>query len=266
MKRLLPCLLLMSAACTTGTDKRADAHPTPPPAAPDAGAPQQDFLTPAQAALTAGEHARARELLRSAAAQPGAGALPFILLAESHLSDDGDLVASEKALTEALTREPQNGRALFLMARVRETQGRGAEAEELYVKSVTGNPPQPDAHERIGSLALWQAALARRAGDEDGAVRAYARAVSALEAARAASGDKPAYALGEAQAREGLGDVAGAEAALKRLVALSPEATEPHARLADFYERHGEPEKARKERELSGVAAPRKLRPLKPSR
>lgn len=265
-------LLSGVCACASSSSNRTAPvpAPAPPPAAPVApAAPAEDgaaLMKDAQDALTLGQHALARAHAERALGLPAFAVDAGLLVAQSHLQDDGDLAAAEKALAPGLA--AKDVRAQSVLARIREVQGNAAEARTLLEALAALQPPLPDAHERLASLAMTEAAQAHARGDKAAARAAFNRALVHFGAARASGTDAPALAVGESRAREGLGDVAGAEAALRRLVDLMPGEPSPHLQLAAFHERHGQKERAATERRLAGEEArsgPRRLRPLQPS-
>jgi Tfp pilus assembly protein PilF len=192
-----------------------------------------------------------------------------VLLAESHLSDDGNLAAAEEALVLAVSLEPHHPKAAYWMGRLRETQGRPDEATSHYEVALAFGAPAADVLERLVALAMGKTAQVSANGDPKTVHAYHARTVELFGKLREAAGDKPAYLLGEARTREAMGDFKGAEAVLQQLVALQPDGGGPHATLAEFYTRHGDKLRAQQERTLAGEAAApktRKLRPLRPSR
>lgn len=275
-KPLALCVSLFSLACvgdrvSTSKPPVTDAQPVitappPKPVATPVDAPA--LIREARAAMDQGDHGRARTLLAQAATVPQSRVAASVMAAESHLLDDGDLKAAQEDLQAALTQSPEDADALLMMARVKEAQGLSNEAQALYVRVSSARPQDGAVAERLASLSLTLATQALLAKDDAGAKAAAQRAVEAFEKARGISGDKPAYALGEARARELLGDLAGAETALRHLLELSGNAPGQHVMLVDFFERHHQQAKADKERKTAGTEATpqkRKLRPLQPS-
>jgi tetratricopeptide (TPR) repeat protein len=268
------CVALLASSCAgdraaTSKPPVKDAAPVvvpepPKPVPVDAPA----LIKEARAAMEAGDHTRARTLLAQAATVPEFLVSATVLAAESHLQDDGDLKAAQDDLQVALSAAPDDVDALMAMARVREGQGLPVEAQALYDRVATMRPQDGNVVERLASVSLTLATQAQLAKDDVGTKAAAQRALDAFERTRALSGDKPAYALGEARSRELLGDLVGAEAALRRLVELSGNAPGPHVMLVDFFERHKQQAKADKERKAAGTELTpqkRKLRPLGPS-
>jgi tetratricopeptide (TPR) repeat protein len=222
------------------------------------------LLAQGQALLDRGEHAQARPVLLQAESLGPDRLTPALLLARSHLEDDGDLAAAEAAVGRAQTASPGAPAAHFLLGRIREGQARWADAHAQYAAVVAAEADHGLAHERLASVSLVMAQQARAAKDEPGAKRWLEDAVQGFLRAREVAGDRPAYALGESQAREALGDHAGAEAALQRWLAQEPEAPGAHLALASFYERRGSPQRAAAARAAAGSPpAKRKLRPLR---
>lgn len=265
------------AACASdraAAPKNAEAGPTSASQTNDAGTPQEPIngpalLAEAQTALAAGNPALARRLAQSAARDPAVAAPAGLVTAESHLLDDGDLDAAEKAMGPSLQVQPMPRPTGVLLARLREAQGRRDEAQAVLSGLAQGDPKDPWPHERLASLALTDASVAQAGGQPAVAKECFQRAASHFVAARTLSEDSPALAMGEARALEGADDMAGAEKALKRLLTLLPDGGVGHAQLAAFYERHGKKAAAKREREAAGdAAAPhkRKLRPLLPSK
>lgn len=275
----LPCtglfLLVVVAGCASGNGERAANPPsrsgsTSPP--PSSSAPVVDgaaLLTQAESARAAGDAPRTRALLRQAQDDPATKARAQLLLAELLFAEDGDAQSAAPLADAAAQAQPTDTAALLLAGRIQEALGQRALARAHYENAAKANPTLVDAHERLGSLALADLSEAQAAKNTEAVKDAALRALSAFKEARTLAGDKLHYALGESQALEATGDAQGAEAALKRMLALSPDAPGPHMMLAAFYERRGDKAKAAAERKKAGQAPEppkRNLRPLKPSR
>ena len=253
--------------------------PSPPPPAapldagprllPDAGVVDHaQALQRARAALDAGDHATARPLLEQCLNHAATQRDARLLLAQSRLVGDGDAVAAAKVLEPLLPAQPLDAQAHLLLGQVLEAQGNNVAALETYAKVTTVRPTDALAWERVASAALTLAAQAQFRKDAAAQKAAALRAVEAFAKARGISGDKPAYAMGDARARELAGDLPGAEAALRHLLELSRNAPHTHVMLLDFYERHAMKAKAEAERKAAGTELTpqkRKLRPLKPT-
>jgi len=266
----LGCLGL---ACTSNRTETRDDASTPPPKTVEAPAPAKvdgaALLARAEAARAAGDGAGARTLFTQATLDPSAKPAAQLALAEIVFMEDGDPGAAEPLLALSLAGTPPSTRALLLAGRIKEAQGQRPHARTHFENAVKQDPLLVDAHERLAALALADLFEAQSAKNVDGVKDAALRALVAFKDARTRAGDKPSYALGEAQALEATGDVAGAESALKRVQAMSPQAPGPHLLLASFYERKGDRTRAAAERKKAGQEAEppkRKLRPLKPAR
>ncbi|MBI5496336.1 MAG: tetratricopeptide repeat protein [Deltaproteobacteria bacterium] len=212
---------------------------------------------------------RARPLLEHALADRALAPVAGRLLAESHLSEGGDLVAAEAALTVAAGAAPQDPDVAATLARLRQAQGRYAEAHAALRALAAARPGDAAVHESLASVALTLATLANARGDAADRTAWATRAAEDFREARRDAGDLPAYAAGEARALEMAGNLAGAEAALLHAVELGGDAPAARVTLMEFYERTGQRQKADAERRKAGdAAAPqkRRLRPLPPSR
>lgn len=131
-------------------------------------------------------------LLREALSQIDATALP----------------QAEATLGHILEGRPQEPDALQLMGLIRRMQGRTAEAEDFYRRSLAERPEQPHVHHNLGNLLI--------------AVRRYDEAVLALQEAIRL---KPNYLeahLNLGKAYSHLNQFAAAEKAYRRALWLSP--------------------------------------------
>lgn len=263
---------LLAACASEGSKRIPDSgpdRPTPPPPPPPPVQDASHALEDGLAAAEQGDQVKARELWRQAETFGQDPVRAALLVAGSHLQDDGDLAGAEAALERALARAPHHAEAVFLLGRIREAQGRWGEAQEQYRHATELAPAQVQSFERLAAVALHRATAAKAAGDPHLAQPLLEEALQAVDKARQISGERPTYLQTEARAREALGDFPGAEAALKRWSNLDPGAPGPHRLLAEFYERHGDPKRAAAERAQAGADTPsgkRKLRPLRPSR
>lgn len=267
---------LCAAACSANKQT----PPSQPPAqgTQDAAAPRPlpdagrvdpvVLLQNARKALDEGDHAAARPLLEVAVQQPNTQREARLLLAQSRLVGDGDARAARDTLEPLLRVTPVDVDAQLLLGQVLEAQGNTAQALDTYAVVTQARPVEVLGWERLASAALTLAAQAQAKKDAAGQKAAAGRAVEAFGKARAAGGDKPAYAMGDARARELHGDLKGAEAALLHLLELNQNAPHSRVMLVDFYERHGMQAKADAQRKAAGTEATpqkRKLRPLKPT-
>lgn len=265
-------LAFLASSCSTSSGERPrDAAPTkraedtPPPAPAVDG---KALLARAESARAAGDGTAVRSLLKQAAEDPATRPQAQLLLAELLFNEDGDAV-NATPLAESAAKDAPSTSSLMLAGRIREAQSQRTAARTHYESAAKLDPKLVDAHERLGSIALADLAEATAQKNADAMKEAALRALVAFKEARTLAGDKPEYALGEAQALEATGDAAGAESALKRMIAMHPDAPGPHLLLANFYERHGDKTKAAAERKKAGQTPEpqkRKLRPLLPSR
>jgi tetratricopeptide (TPR) repeat protein len=174
-------------------------------------------------------------------------------IAETTLSPDSDagLAAFERALALA----PDNPRINYSFGLALERRKRWAEAAVAFARALALRPGIKEGCFHLG-LAL------ESSGQPEAALAAFEQAldrdpdhVGALAAAAA---------LYERAER-----FADAEAALRRIARLQPEVAYHRYRLARFYERIGEADKARRALDRADGVEPlpeRRMRPLKPSR
>src|SRR5215469_8316235 len=68
--------------------------------------------------------------------------------------DANDLWQVETFLTQILENRPKDPDALQLMGLLRRGQGRMADAEDLYRRSLAERPEQPHVHHNLGNLLV----------------------------------------------------------------------------------------------------------------
>jgi tetratricopeptide (TPR) repeat protein len=239
---LLPVAVLL-AACAGAPPPR----PPPPPRVDPA-----PRFTEALEARETGDLERARARLEAAVAADPGWDLPRLALAEL-LLDDGRERSRAEALLAAPARD-DNPRLHRLRGAERELAGDDAAAAEHYAAAL--------ALRHDPELRFRRALVLDRLGRAE-------EAVAELERVRAERPDDLAPLARLADLYERVGQLEDAE----RLLAGEANGTAPRAgawlRLARFYGRIGQPEKARaaelRARELDAPPA-RELRPLGPSR
>ncbi len=149
---------------------------------------------------------------------------------KDQIQNEARLLAEARARVEA---DPSSPAALVTLAKLRAEQGDHAAAAELLKKAIGlhgGDGPDPDL---LGLLAY----SALRAG-------LHADAASAYEALSHLKPDDAATFINLGLARTGLGDYAGAEAALRDANRLLPGDARPLAYLGNVYVLEGEHDKA----------------------
>lgn len=83
----------------------------------------------------------------------------------------GDAAGAERALAPALlVAGPQSAQPLMVLARIRQAQGRVAEAEQALRKAIAAAPKEPNVRQQLGNLLLV-------AGNPEAALREYQEAV-----------------------------------------------------------------------------------------
>ena len=171
----------------------------------------------------------------------------------------GDLAGAEVALRRAIALDPGSVESHHLLADVLDAQGRSREGAEILQRSVAQGSDDAGLYARIGRLSI-------RGGDLAGAEVAYRRAIAldpgSVESRRVLAnvldaqgrsregaeilqllaaehtGDARLYArLGQLLIRAD--DLAGAEAALRRAIALDPGSVESRRVLADVLDAQG---------------------------
>lgn len=197
----------------------------------------------AEAALETGHFDRARQAIAAARRMDSSDLIADVyeaLLREKN----GDLPGARGLLEKVLARSPNEGPAIFALARVAGRLGDAATARPLYEKALALYPAQPDALQQY-ALLLW------RTGDHEradaallGAIRAQPAASAQLEgvladylsatgrpgeaaaaAQRAAelAPDEPAAAYRLAMSRGQTGDLTGALAVARTMTGRFPQ-------------------------------------------
>lgn len=204
-------------------------------------------------ALAAGDRALARARLDEACDGDRTWPLPRLELAELLLEDGTDLARARGLVFEARQLAPENPRAHRLDGALAELEGHDAVAAEAYGRSLALRD-DPDVRLRQG--LAWA-----RAGKR-------AQAIAALEQVRAVRPRDSQARANLADLYEAAGETRKAETELLFLAEAGP-GKAPLVRLARFYARTGQREKARAAEERArdaDTAEKRKLRPLRPSR
>ena len=173
-------------------------------------------------------------------------------LAEARLRAGADAAKTDEAFAAARQLEPNNPRAFAASGRWFESRGKVPEAVEAYRKALELRSDSLEWHERLGLLL-------------GGAGRA-AEAVPHLSAVLEGRPDDRGVRANLAEALEQAEDLRGAEAQLKRLVKDCPQNGVFRRRLALFYERTGQAEKAKAAWSHNAPPEKRPMRPLLPSR
>jgi tetratricopeptide (TPR) repeat protein len=154
--------------------------------------------------------------------------------------EKNDYAAAERALQEALARDPNDYRALFNLGYLYTATGRRAEAIEAYRKSVVA---KPDVFESNLNLGLTLAQSGNPEGEK------YLRAATQLKpTARPDEGLFRAW-LSLGRVIEGR-DRTGALQAYAEAAKLQPKSPEPHIAAAQIYEQQSELAAAEKEYQL----------------
>lgn len=209
-------------------------------------------LDRARSLAASGDLKAAAEVLKSVTATFPTWGLAQVELSKVLLDAGAEDPVLEKALSAARSLEPLNPRAWLLSGRFFEARKDIAKALEAYQRALDLRPDLPDGHLGAG-LALHQSGRSSEAVDH-------------LKLAAVARKDDRTLRLTLSQAMERSGDLKGAEAVLRELVAEAPKNPIYRRQLVDFLDRTGQAGKAasesKKADEASGKAA-RKLRPLK---
>lgn len=152
----------------------------------------------------------AKELKRSDAIAPLDSPTRF-LLASAYLTL-GRSHWARPELERLIEAQPQESRYRYTRARVHYDQQRFQSGLEDIREAIRLNPESAEAHDLLGQCL-------EGLGDFDGAIAAYERAIALHDGAGTAS-PWPGYHLGSLQ--HDLGDLKGAEAALRSAVAADP--------------------------------------------
>lgn len=221
-------------------------------AAPAAGASPTARLKSARACVAAGNLDAARSILEPLVRRFPDFGLAQIEWAELLEKLDAPLEARERALSAAARLEPRNPRVFIARCRLYDRQQAIDEAISSCARALELRPSDQVIAQRIGILF----SLAGR--DEE--------AIAALEQVLVqAPGDGVARAH-LAEACERVGDLACAQRQFEHLFQQNPRSALHARRLARFYERQGQPERAAAVLKKSGDTPRRAMRPLPPSR
>jgi predicted Zn-dependent protease len=155
----------------------------------------------------------------------------------------------EKHLQAARLLAPDNPRARYLSAEVKEGQGDDAGARALYLQAVALRSTYTEARTRLVAIGI-------RSQD-------WALAEAQLKALVASGERSVGRRLQLARVLEDAAKPAEAEAVLVKLHHEDPTNAMVNSTLADFYVRHGRPKEAQA---LERTQPAKKLRPLQPSR
>ncbi len=144
----------------------------------------------------------------------------------------GDLERAEREYRMALELDPRFLPARLNLVHLLDAEGRGGEAEDLLRAGLADDPDAGDLHYALGLLVA-------QARDASGATR-LPEAARHLERAAQLLPEHPRAWYNLGLARQQLGDVAGARAALASARRLSPEDPEVLQAVAIFHAQQGE--------------------------
>ena len=231
--------------------------PTPPAPTPDcaqlaAKASPTDRLKVARACVSSGQLEAARVILAPLVAH-----FPNFGLAQLEWADllgklGGPEDEQARALAAAAKSEPRNPRVFLASCRFHDRRQDVEAAIASCSRALELRPGQRDIADRMGFLY----ALAGR----------DAEAIAALRETLDRSPDDGAARAHLAEVCERAGDLECARQSLERLFQKSPRSVVHARRLARFYERHGQPERAAAVLKRSGETPRPAMRPLPPSR
>lgn len=225
---------------------------TAPASAPAPKASPIDRLRSARACVAAGDLGAARAIL-----VPLIERFPNFGLAQLEWAElleklDAPLAERERALDAAARLEPRNPRVFMARCRLYDREQAMDKAIDSCSRALELRPSEEAIALRLGILF----SLAGR--DEE--------AIAALEQALARTPSDGVARAHLAEACERAGDLACAQRQFEHLFHQNPSSALHARRLARFYERHGQPERAAAVLKKSGEAPRRAMRPLPPSR
>jgi tetratricopeptide (TPR) repeat protein len=146
---------------------------------------------------------------------------------------------------------PDNPRADYLYGELMQEQGNLPEAARSFERAVAIRADYPEARERLASIYFDQ--------------RDWAKAEAAYRAVASRRPERTPDRLQLALVLEKEGRLVDAEVELKRLVSDQPGSMVVARRLAEFYDRTGQPKLAAKVRKTMDPGDPRRMRSLKRS-
>jgi tetratricopeptide (TPR) repeat protein len=158
------------------------------------------------------------------------GAAETLLEAGLAQHDRGDAAAAEELFRQALSAEPENPTALYLLGLARFQAGAAAEAEGLIARLTAVRPDHAQAHLTLASIRHWR-------DDRVGAAQAYRRVLQIDEGSAAAL-------VGLARVLSESGDHAEALQAASSAVAKAPGEADAQMALAAAWRGLGEVLKA----------------------
>lgn len=206
-------------------------------------------------ALKSGDAAKARDLFALARKSAPDSFMLQLYWAIAEQTVQPASAAALQTLEQVVTAAPTNPRAHYYLGLSYEQMKRHQEAATSFHKTLELRARFRDAGMRL-AFAL------RSAGDADAAILAFEDVV-------AASSDQIAALASLTELYEGAARLEDAERALRLIARAQPTVAYHRYRLAQFFERIGEPDKAKRALKKADAIDPqlkRKMRPLKPSR
>jgi len=207
-------------------------------AAPGTAPPWLTDFIRAKKARQTGDVPAALEALRQATSRPEAPAAAFVELATLE-QERGDLDAAEQAYTRALQLAPQENAAHTGLGLIQMARGDLEGASARFAARVRADPADGTAQFNLGRVSLQIAAASPARADS-----AYASAEAAFAACIDANYNEAGARLGRAQARWGRGDLDGAAADARALLASPAHADRAHLLLARVALTQGRPREA----------------------
>lgn len=259
--KLAPILASLLSACVSSASPPPKVTPVPvaPPVAVGPAEPHPDaraLYLRGRDAMDRGDQALAREAFLAAAEALPTWLLPRLELGELALARREDVIPIRDELLSFAQRGEDGPRLYRLVGELSLEAGDDETAQAYLAKALASRPGQPTLHvKRAGAL--------ERLGRHDEAAAEYSRAL-------ADSPDDLALRAVLASALENAGHFDEARVQLQELVDRQPGREAPLRRLARFYERRGDLERARElhrraDRAKGWTPPDRKLRPLPPS-